>query len=975
MKNCSLFPILKSTLVKPGVEGLFNDSPELSSIGTKEQYSQYLNSIFPDSKIKDIVYHGTDIEFDKFDKSKIGTKEKGALAYGFNFGGEQAKVYAGNFGRGKKVLLSNLLNIKNPLILVGLHEFATSSYPNFKENSFLITLLKENGYDVTSWQYFKNSDNGKVFDYVSDVIGLKNFTNILIKNGYDGLESIVASKKNPEIVAFEPEQIHILGSKQDIQGFKDFVNTTESTTKSFNELISTGEIQYVDEETGDLCAKHGGRTNFHRGGKWELVKDLKGFPTHEKGGVDLVIGKNGVSIKNVNSEIKAEKGLVIPGVKQTTTPDNDPDKFKLKRDTDTSSKTDATRVSVPDQNTMNINATINRANDARSKGDFDKTNLEEDNFEQEQGIGIHQYRYENEPEYKAIIDKQLAEDKGPKIDHFSTDKRSANYQGHPNDAWRYPNLKNTKEGKQIAEKLTDVDNEIISALLPLPGQSIKKAKQVAQGVGLVEDVTKQVIRPGQELADDIRLFHGSADDTFTGLFDETIAREKAGGRGISSDGLWLTSNDKAAEIYASSYKNSKGKVFEYDVDVSKLKLKEYDDFHKYQTDFYGDSDFDAYFQNELKKSKADKSYVPDLQGMNRKKESFTQRLKNEGYDGVKLKSSRGDSFMPNEAMSKIDDYDQYMILNPNEKLKQVAKESESIGIVNNIVKGGKPLTEEEKEMMEWFMEKQRISKLPVTSNKDNLQVLEDFKTRIQTPEGKRRLEALYINSDKLLQKLEIIEDSHSFGYYNPNINKIALHPDIPMKRNVVRHEIEHGVQNASRESILKKIKDMGDTPNERAMSGLTEIDEMLDGLELRKGLRADEWGVTSSRSKRNKPLDPADISNFKHNINNKQLATDYFLTGSGGKEKSAFLAEVHQYMIDSKVIPSTSYAEITPEMVRGMHIDAAFDENSGKYLRMFNIMSPSKNNYKLLANALNKMLSLAPVALGAEALKESKKND
>ena len=100
------------------------------------------------------------------------------------------------------------------------------------------------------------------------------------------------------------EQIHILGSKQDIQGFKDFVNTTESTTKSFDELISTGEIQYVDEETGDLCAKFGGKTNFHRGGKWELVKDLKGFPTHEKGGVDLVIGKNGVSIKNVNSDIK-----------------------------------------------------------------------------------------------------------------------------------------------------------------------------------------------------------------------------------------------------------------------------------------------------------------------------------------------------------------------------------------------------------------------------------------------------------------------------------------------------------------------------------------------------------------------------------------------------------------------------------------------------------------------------------------------
>jgi len=84
--------------------------------------------------------------------------------------------------------------------------------------------------------------------------------------------------------------------------------------RMFNELIKDGEIQYVDEETGKLCAKFGGKTNFHRGGKWELVKDLKNFPTHEKGGVDVSIGTNGVSIKNGDSIIKAEKGLVITGI-------------------------------------------------------------------------------------------------------------------------------------------------------------------------------------------------------------------------------------------------------------------------------------------------------------------------------------------------------------------------------------------------------------------------------------------------------------------------------------------------------------------------------------------------------------------------------------------------------------------------------------------------------------------------------------
>jgi hypothetical protein len=38
--------------IKPGVEELFESNPELASIGTQEQYSQYLDTIFPDSKVK-----------------------------------------------------------------------------------------------------------------------------------------------------------------------------------------------------------------------------------------------------------------------------------------------------------------------------------------------------------------------------------------------------------------------------------------------------------------------------------------------------------------------------------------------------------------------------------------------------------------------------------------------------------------------------------------------------------------------------------------------------------------------------------------------------------------------------------------------------------------------------------------------------------------------------------------------------------
>ena len=63
---------------------------------------------------------------------------------------------------------------------------------------------------------------------------------------------------------------------------------------------------------GKLKAEKGLKTNFTKGGKWKLIKDLKGYPTHKEGGVDLTIGKNGVSIKNGNTEFTAKHGLVIP---------------------------------------------------------------------------------------------------------------------------------------------------------------------------------------------------------------------------------------------------------------------------------------------------------------------------------------------------------------------------------------------------------------------------------------------------------------------------------------------------------------------------------------------------------------------------------------------------------------------------------------------------------------------------------------
>ena len=64
--------------VKEGVVELFEAKPHLSQIGTPQQYSEWINYLTTQGKLAgtqatDILYHGTDKEFDSFDKTKRGS--------------------------------------------------------------------------------------------------------------------------------------------------------------------------------------------------------------------------------------------------------------------------------------------------------------------------------------------------------------------------------------------------------------------------------------------------------------------------------------------------------------------------------------------------------------------------------------------------------------------------------------------------------------------------------------------------------------------------------------------------------------------------------------------------------------------------------------------------------------------------------------------------------------------------------------
>ena len=87
---------------------------------------------------------------------------------------------------------------------------------------------------------------------------------------------------------------------------------------------------------------------------------------------------------------------------------------------------------------------------------------------------------------------------------------------------------------------------------------------------------------------------------------------------------------------------------------------------------------------------------------------------------------------------------------------------------------------------------------------------------------------------------------------------------------------------------------------EAAKKPTSNIDEILGGLELRKTPEKVDWAqLKKDKGKK----DPSRLFDY---MSDKQRATNYFDSGSEGKEKSAFLGEVQQHMMDKGIIPKTS---------------------------------------------------------------------
>jgi hypothetical protein len=302
--------------VKEGVSELFSSNPELASIGTQEQYSQYLDTIFPDSQVKDIVYRGGEKEdnrlFQYFTKnsSEAYMYSKANITKGGNITernpisaiNKQAESYLDNkYGKGTYEILSlpddwesliyysldtSLVDIDYNLTEKGKKLFDELKEKNNKKKQLAKTLDKKDvellnsintvtnlydsikieseddltkPYDDVDYQnnigkynkarkYIDNvlgvatirQDVGKITANVinitnpyKDEIAQEDLTNDrdAYKSGHDGA---FLMDGDHFLVKSNTNQIQELGSEQDIEGFKNFVQgkSTQPSTST-----------------------------------------------------------------------------------------------------------------------------------------------------------------------------------------------------------------------------------------------------------------------------------------------------------------------------------------------------------------------------------------------------------------------------------------------------------------------------------------------------------------------------------------------------------------------------------------------------------------------------------------------------------------------------------------------------------------------------------------------------------------------
>jgi hypothetical protein len=192
VKNVNL--ITESVIDEIGF--VFQNHPTLAEIGSPQEYLQYINSIFPSSKVKEILYHGSNAE--NIDKFRVG---RGSFGTGVYLQTKHGQYHTGTFG---KNVYSAIINSNQPFVF----------YSSFKGHDGVLN-------DLWLQMRAKHEKSNSLEDLADD------FGNEIRSQGYDSLKIQTSDTKYSDkddfyYLVYNPDNIHILGSNKDIEGFRSF---------------------------------------------------------------------------------------------------------------------------------------------------------------------------------------------------------------------------------------------------------------------------------------------------------------------------------------------------------------------------------------------------------------------------------------------------------------------------------------------------------------------------------------------------------------------------------------------------------------------------------------------------------------------------------------------------------------------------------------------------------------------------------
>jgi hypothetical protein len=218
-------PLTVDHEIKPGIQFVFVQCPILEKISTSdpsEQYSEYLDTIFPESRIRDIVYYGTHSRFDSLDNgSKDDLREIGSVGEGYYFSPNSYRYNSAH-------LIPVILNARRPMfnLKYNIFDFGTS----IERNGRLTDMIAINRDELYRQKVnFNEPFVRRVISRIENMKEISNndlskiFTQVIKSLRYDSLTHYSKLLNGIEIVVFDPKQAYFLGTKQDIEGFRKFV--------------------------------------------------------------------------------------------------------------------------------------------------------------------------------------------------------------------------------------------------------------------------------------------------------------------------------------------------------------------------------------------------------------------------------------------------------------------------------------------------------------------------------------------------------------------------------------------------------------------------------------------------------------------------------------------------------------------------------------------------------------------------------